>query len=169
MLEGHPLSAVRDCLFNILAATLHIWRPSPPSATWGRAMPWWQGTHVTWQQVAERPINVNCTPLVANFIELEARHEDFLKTDTVVTNNSDYTPLKMIHRICATTHGRKVKQYLSNGNVAVFRFVELRYWNHKTHFNGLKQLPFVSHLNGRQCFPKIGLINVCSRLRETVK
>jgi hypothetical protein len=32
-LEDHPLSAVRDCLFNIIAATLHIWRPSPPSAT----------------------------------------------------------------------------------------------------------------------------------------
>jgi hypothetical protein len=46
-LEGHPWSAVRDCLFNIFAATLHIWRPSPPSATWGRAMPWWQGTHLT--------------------------------------------------------------------------------------------------------------------------
>jgi hypothetical protein len=26
-LEDHPLSAVRDCLFNIFAATLHIWRP----------------------------------------------------------------------------------------------------------------------------------------------
>jgi hypothetical protein len=46
-LEGHPLSAVRDCLFNIFAATFHIWRPSPPSATWGRAMPWWKGTHLT--------------------------------------------------------------------------------------------------------------------------
>jgi hypothetical protein len=43
-----PFSAVRDCLFNIFTATLHIWRPSPPSATWGRAMPWWQGTHLTW-------------------------------------------------------------------------------------------------------------------------
>jgi hypothetical protein len=32
-LEGHPLSAVRNCLFNIFAATLHIWRPSPLSAT----------------------------------------------------------------------------------------------------------------------------------------
>jgi len=32
-LEDHPLSAVRDCLFNIFAATLHIWRPSPLSAT----------------------------------------------------------------------------------------------------------------------------------------
>jgi hypothetical protein len=48
-LEDHSLSAVRDCLFNIFAATLHIWRPSPPSATWGRAMPWWQGTHLTWE------------------------------------------------------------------------------------------------------------------------
>jgi hypothetical protein len=45
-LEDHPLSAVRDCLLNIFAATLHIWRPFPPSATWGRAMPWWQATHL---------------------------------------------------------------------------------------------------------------------------
>jgi hypothetical protein len=26
-LEGHHLSAVSNCLFNIFAATLHIWRP----------------------------------------------------------------------------------------------------------------------------------------------
>jgi hypothetical protein len=26
-LENHPLSAVRDCLFKVFAATLHIWRP----------------------------------------------------------------------------------------------------------------------------------------------
>ena len=26
-LEDHTLSAVRNCLFNILAATIHIWRP----------------------------------------------------------------------------------------------------------------------------------------------
>jgi hypothetical protein len=31
MLEDHIFSAVRDCLFNILATTFHIWRPSPPS------------------------------------------------------------------------------------------------------------------------------------------
>jgi hypothetical protein len=47
-LDGHPLSAVRDCLFSIFAATLHICRPSPPSATRGHAMPWWQGTHLAW-------------------------------------------------------------------------------------------------------------------------
>jgi hypothetical protein len=47
-LEDHPLSAIRDCLFNIFAATLHIWRLSPPSATCGLAMPWWKGTHLTW-------------------------------------------------------------------------------------------------------------------------
>jgi hypothetical protein len=29
----HPLSAVRDCLFSIFAATLHLRRPSPPSTT----------------------------------------------------------------------------------------------------------------------------------------
>jgi hypothetical protein len=39
-LEDHLLSAVRDCLFNIFAATFHIWRPSPRSATRGRTMPW---------------------------------------------------------------------------------------------------------------------------------
>jgi hypothetical protein len=26
-LEYQPLSAVRDCLFNVFAATLHNWRP----------------------------------------------------------------------------------------------------------------------------------------------
>jgi hypothetical protein len=26
-LENHPLSAVRNCLFNVFAATLHIWKP----------------------------------------------------------------------------------------------------------------------------------------------
>jgi hypothetical protein len=31
-LEDHALSAVIDSLFSIFAATLHIWRPSPPSA-----------------------------------------------------------------------------------------------------------------------------------------
>ena len=41
-LEDHPSSAVRDGLFNIFAATLHI-RSRSSSATWGRAVPWWQG------------------------------------------------------------------------------------------------------------------------------
>jgi hypothetical protein len=45
--EEHSLLAVRDCLFNIFATTIHIWRPSHPSATWGRAVPWWHGTHLT--------------------------------------------------------------------------------------------------------------------------
>jgi len=38
-MENHPLSIVRDCLFNIFIVTFHV----PPSATWPRAMPWWQG------------------------------------------------------------------------------------------------------------------------------
>ena len=41
-LEDHPFSALRDCLFNILAAALHD-GGRPPSATWWRAMLWWQG------------------------------------------------------------------------------------------------------------------------------
>jgi hypothetical protein len=42
-LEDHLLSSVRDCFLNIFAAALHICGSSRPSATWGRAMPWWQG------------------------------------------------------------------------------------------------------------------------------
>jgi hypothetical protein len=59
-LEDHPLSALRDCLFNIFAATLHTWRASPPSATWGRAMPWWQGTHLTWKGQIHSSVYLNC-------------------------------------------------------------------------------------------------------------
>jgi hypothetical protein len=32
-LEDHPLSSVRGCLFNVLAAILHIWRPFLHSQT----------------------------------------------------------------------------------------------------------------------------------------
>jgi hypothetical protein len=32
-LKDHPMSAVCDCLFNMFAATLCIWRPSPLLAT----------------------------------------------------------------------------------------------------------------------------------------
>jgi hypothetical protein len=40
---GHQLlSVVRDCLFNIFAAT-PILEAVPPSTPWGRAMQWWQG------------------------------------------------------------------------------------------------------------------------------
>jgi len=47
-LEDHPLSAVRDCLLNIFAVTLHIWGAFPSSTTWGFAMLCWQGTLSTW-------------------------------------------------------------------------------------------------------------------------
>jgi hypothetical protein len=57
-LEDHPLSAVRDCLFNVFAATLHIRRPflhpQPKDApcrgdrdqlimVTGTDLSWWQG------------------------------------------------------------------------------------------------------------------------------
>jgi hypothetical protein len=32
-LEDHRFSADRNWLFSIFAAALHVWRPSPPSAT----------------------------------------------------------------------------------------------------------------------------------------
>jgi hypothetical protein len=44
-LQNQPLSAARDCLFSVFTATLHIWRPSPPSATRRRPM---TRDHFTW-------------------------------------------------------------------------------------------------------------------------
>jgi hypothetical protein len=35
----HPLSAVRDCLFNTFEATIHIYRTSPPFVTRERGTP----------------------------------------------------------------------------------------------------------------------------------
>jgi hypothetical protein len=61
VLEDHPLSDVRDCLFNIFAATFHIWRLSFPSASWGRAMTWWQRTHLTWLLWINMTENWNCS------------------------------------------------------------------------------------------------------------
>jgi hypothetical protein len=49
-LEDHPLLAVCNCLLNIFTATLNIWRPFPPSTTWGHPMPWWEGTHFNVEQ-----------------------------------------------------------------------------------------------------------------------
>jgi hypothetical protein len=39
-LEDHPLSSVRDCLFDIFEATLHIGGAVPPYTTRERARPW---------------------------------------------------------------------------------------------------------------------------------
>ena len=37
MLEDHSWLAVHDCLFNIFAGNLHIWKPTPPFASRGDA------------------------------------------------------------------------------------------------------------------------------------
>jgi hypothetical protein len=47
-LEAHPLSTLHDCLFNISAATLHIWGSFIPSAFSEGVMLCWQVTHRTW-------------------------------------------------------------------------------------------------------------------------
>jgi hypothetical protein len=39
-LEDHLLPTVRNLFFNVFAAAFHTWRPSPPSAAGGHAMPW---------------------------------------------------------------------------------------------------------------------------------
>lgn len=40
---GPPLSAVCDCLFNIVISALHIWRPPSPFTTLGGTMLWQLG------------------------------------------------------------------------------------------------------------------------------
>ena len=47
-LEGHPLSDVRDCLFNIFAATLHIGGHSSIHNLWTRHAVV-TGTHLSMQ------------------------------------------------------------------------------------------------------------------------
>jgi hypothetical protein len=42
-LEFHLFSAIRDCLFNIFEASLHVCRPSSPPGIWWRTKPCWQG------------------------------------------------------------------------------------------------------------------------------
>ena len=44
-LEDHSWSAVHECLFNIFATNIHIWRPTPPSATQGTRHSVVTGTH----------------------------------------------------------------------------------------------------------------------------
>ena len=38
-LDDHLLSAVRGCLFNTFAATLHVWRPSHTPTSRERVVP----------------------------------------------------------------------------------------------------------------------------------
>lgn len=46
--EYHSFLAICDYLFIIFTVDLCLQRLSPPSANWGQAMPWWHGTHLTW-------------------------------------------------------------------------------------------------------------------------
>jgi hypothetical protein len=76
-LEDHPLLGVYNCLFIIFTVTFHIWRP-PPSATWGCAMPWWHGTHLTFKfhkrqgisWLAERTVSFLGGTLLHQFVYL---------------------------------------------------------------------------------------------------
>jgi hypothetical protein len=74
-----PSWRTTPCWLYATTYTLHIWRPSPPSATWGRAMPWWEGTHLTWVSnelhtfSAGTPHNW-CTALDANLCKYPAWH-----------------------------------------------------------------------------------------------
>jgi hypothetical protein len=46
LLVSHPI-----LLFSMWASTVHICRPVRPSATWGRAMLWWQGPTYSWKYI----------------------------------------------------------------------------------------------------------------------
>lgn len=58
-LEDFLLLALHDSLFSIFLATLHIWRPSPPSTTWGQVMSWWQEVSIKWC-IHVRSFGTNC-------------------------------------------------------------------------------------------------------------
>jgi len=86
-LEDHPLSAVRDYLFTIFAATLHVWRPSPPSVTLGQSNHQGRGLIVPgyYKFVTSRK---HSTVL---FISLKIKALNFeLKTPKVAENISTY-------------------------------------------------------------------------------
>ena len=57
-LEDHCCSAVHDCLFNIFAANLLIWRPTPLSATQGTRHAVGTGTHVV--HIVIQNVSSNC-------------------------------------------------------------------------------------------------------------
>jgi len=50
-LETNPLSTVWNCMLNIYAATVHIWRSFPQFVGWTHAWPLWNGTHVMWKKI----------------------------------------------------------------------------------------------------------------------
>jgi hypothetical protein len=45
---GPPLVGCQRLLIRYVRSYPPYPEDFPPSATWGRAMPWWQGTHLTW-------------------------------------------------------------------------------------------------------------------------
>jgi hypothetical protein len=63
-LNDNPLSDVQDYLFNIFAATLYIWRPSPLSASRGRATPSWRWASLTWGSLLVETIMTHSSPLL---------------------------------------------------------------------------------------------------------
>ena len=68
-LEDHSLSAVGDYLFNIFAyiGWASILETVPPPATWGHAMPWWQGP--TLSQFFHCLAPVICIKIQPNFVK----------------------------------------------------------------------------------------------------
>lgn len=57
--RDHPISAVRDCLFSILVATLHIWRKSSPSVIRKRTIPRWLETHLACCEMLNNSLKIS--------------------------------------------------------------------------------------------------------------
>jgi hypothetical protein len=92
-LEDHFFSALRDCFFNIFAATPHIWRLSPPSVTWGRTIPWWQGTHLTWN--------------IITITEWKTRSWKSIGENTIERSNSWFRAMQLLRKENQTEVGIK--------------------------------------------------------------
>jgi hypothetical protein len=100
-LEDHPLSAVRDCLFDLFAATLHT-GGAPPSSTWGNAMSWWQGP--TYHGDAAVLLKITCVRTSHQFSTPYAEHTAHtgLKNQTNICNLSFFfwvQPVSLFERI----------------------------------------------------------------------
>ena len=54
----HSWSIIHYCLFNIIAANLHIWRPTPPSATQGTRHTMVTGTHGRYNTIKISSYNI---------------------------------------------------------------------------------------------------------------
>jgi hypothetical protein len=93
-----PTPSWRTTPCRLSATAYSIWRASPPSATWGRAMPWWQGTHLTLPYIYSSYISLrhqySLLEVQYNMPQLSAPHP---QEDTYSTDSKAWLTLTGLH------------------------------------------------------------------------